>query len=132
VLRTVLTRVRGRAIVIMDSLSQITDEDRGQIVVAASNGGLAAGHAARDYACACVVLNDAGIGRDDAGIAGIKALDPHGIPAVAVSHESAEISDGMDMWDNGIVSYVNAVAAAAGFAVGDAVRPSVLRFAEQA
>ncbi|WP_039805430.1 hypothetical protein [Nocardia araoensis] len=129
-LRQVVHSVRDRRVVVMDSLSQATEADRDQVIVAASNGGAASGAAARQLGLGCVVLNDAGVGKDEAGIAGIIALDEVGIPAVAVGHLSAEISNGMDTWDNGVVSFVNETAKNAGFQVGDRVQQAVARFLE--
>ncbi|WP_330229584.1 hypothetical protein OHA40_26610 [Nocardia sp. NBC_00508] len=129
-LRKVVHSGRGRQVVVMDSLSQATEADRNHVIVAASNGGAASGTAARRLSLGCVVLNDAGIGKDGAGVAGITALDEVGIPAVAVSHMSAEISNGMDTWDNGVVSFVNETAQNAGFRIGERVSDAVLRFLE--
>lgn len=128
-LRKVVHTGPRRTVIVMDSLSQVEDADRDQIVVAASNGGAASGAAARRVGLGCVVLNDAGIGKDRAGIAGVVALDDVGIPALTVSHTSAEISNGIDTWENGVVSFVNETAARAGFAVGDRVRDAIMRFA---
>lgn len=109
----------------MDSMSQVEDVDSGQIVVAASNGGKESGRLAVLAGCACAVFNDAGVGKDRAGIAGLTAMDEAGIPGAAVSHTSAEISDGMDTWNNGILSHVNDAAAAAGLVAGMRVRDAV-------
>ncbi|WP_243636634.1 hypothetical protein [Rhodococcus sp. Eu-32] len=115
----------------MDSMSQIERSDRDQIVVAASNGGQESGRMAIATGCALAVMNDAGVGKDDAGIIGIVHMADAGIPGIAVDHDSAEISNGIDMWHNGIVSYVNAPAQEAGIRVGDDVRSSVAGFAER-
>ncbi|MGC0366284.1 hypothetical protein ABH922_004268 [Rhodococcus sp. 27YEA15] len=119
----------GREIVVMDSMSQIELGDRDRIVVAASNGGQESGRMAIATGCALAVMNDAGVGKDDAGIIGIVHMGEAGLAGVAVSHDSAEISNGMDMWHHGIISYVNGPAAAAGIRVGDDVHSSVVGFA---
>ncbi|PBC40800.1 hypothetical protein CJ178_03535 [Rhodococcus sp. ACPA4] len=119
----------GRAIVVMDSMSQIETADRDCIVVAASNGGQESGRMAIATGCALAVMNDAGVGKDHAGISGIIHMGEAGLAGVAVSHDSAEISNGMDMWHNGTISYVNGPAASAGIRVGDDVRTSVVGFA---
>lgn len=126
--RSVVHEQDGVTVVAMDSMSMCGEQDRGQVVVAASNGGLVSAEVAHAYGCRCVVLNDAGIGKDAAGIAGISAMDAHGIVAMAVGHHTAEISNGLDMWDNGVISHVNRAAAQAGFAVGQAVKTAVLAY----
>ncbi|WP_406036477.1 hypothetical protein OG799_18590 [Micromonospora sp. NBC_00898] len=127
-LRTVVYEAGGRKVVVMDSMSLVRPEDRDQVVVAASNGGMASGDAARAHGCACVVLNDAGFGKEDAGVAGLKAIDADGIPGVGVGHLSAEISDGLDTWENGVISYVNRAAERVGFVVGDRVEGAVVAY----
>jgi hypothetical protein len=126
-LRQVVGEIAGRRIVAMDSISIVTPEDRGQVVIAASNGGVASGVVARQYGCAFVALNDAGIGKDEAGIAGLSAIDAVAIPGVGVSHDSAEISNGLDTWENGVVTYVNATAARLGFRSGERLKDAVER-----
>jgi hypothetical protein len=126
VLRTTVLDRAGRRVVVLDSMSQVEDVDSGQIVIAASNGGKESGRLAVLAGCACAVFNDAGVGKDRAGIAGLVGMDRAGIPGAAVSHTSAEISDGMDTWRNGVLSHVNDAAQAAGLAVGMRVRDAVL------
>src|SRR3954453_11454623 len=69
-----------------------------------------------------VILNDAGIGMDEAGIAGIRALENFGMAGAAVSASTARIGDGRDCLENGQVSYVNAVAARLGCRIGESCR----------
>ncbi|GGM35594.1 hypothetical protein ACFFX1_52295 [Dactylosporangium sucinum] len=119
-------------VVLMDSMSYVSGDDRGHFVVAGSNGGPAAGRAGLRHGCLGVALNDAGIGKEASGITGIALLDEYGIIGVAVSHESAEISNAADMWDNGVVSHVNRTAAAAGFAEGDRLQDAILGYLRSA
>lgn len=105
-------------IVICDSITQLTAADRGRVVVSGSHGGLYAAYvAARDGARA-VILNDAGRGRDDAGIAGLDYLDELELAAAAVGHDTARIGDGADMMRRGVLTAVNRTAAALGCHVG--------------
>ena len=115
-------------VVAMDSVSIIGAEDVGHVIVAASNGGAASGMLALDFRCPAFFFNDAGIGKDEAGVVGIHMLDEAGVPAGVVGHRSARISDGVDTWENGVLSAVNRAAAAAGFAVGTPLKAAVLRF----
>ncbi|MEV4129898.1 hypothetical protein [Nocardia sp. NPDC049707] len=112
----------------MDSVSMLETADRGQIVVTGSNGGLASGRVASAFGVRFAVFSDAGIGTDRAGVLGLEYLDQVRIPAVAVSHDSAEISDGMDIWSNGIITVANQTAAALSIRSGTSVPEAVATF----
>ncbi|AKS31939.1 hypothetical protein [Mycolicibacterium goodii] len=122
---------KGVRIILLDSISQIEDSDRGAIVVAGSNGGRESGHVGVAAGCALVILNDAGIGKDRAGVAGLELLDQQHIPGATVSHMSAEISSGHDTWINGVVSVTNTRAAQLGIKPGDRVKEAVTALAER-
>lgn len=105
-------------ILLADTVTRLAREHAGRVVVTGSHGGLiAAGYAARSCVRAAA-FNDAGRGLDDAGIAGLAALDGIGIPAFAVAHTSARIGDAADSLAHGIVSACNAAATAFGVGVG--------------
>ena len=110
----------GTRVIGCDSASLIRDEDAGQIVVCASHGGLLAN--AKGYVLKApvygVVLNDAGRGKDDAGVARIFAAADMGVAAGAVAAASARIGDARSAWETGVISCVNDLAAKAGGAVG--------------
>ena len=61
-----------------------------------------------------VLYNDAGIGKDESGISRLPALDARGIAAATVSAISARIGDARSTYEDGIVSRINARAAAFG------------------
>jgi uncharacterized protein YunC (DUF1805 family) len=65
-----------------------------------------------------MIGNDAGKGLDNAGIAGLKVLEEHGIPAAAVSCMSATIGDGTSTYEEGEISAVNEAAKKLGITVG--------------
>ncbi len=58
------------------------------------------------------IFNDAGVGRDQAGIAGLDYLAALGVPAATIGHDSARIGDGADMMARGRITYANALAQA--------------------
>jgi hypothetical protein len=98
------------------------DECAGHVVVSGSYGGeYNAWHAAK-HGIRGVVLNDAGVGFNMAGIKGLAYLDRIGLPACTSDVMSCHIGDGEHMLDHGIISYVNESAAALGFAPGDSVK----------
>ena len=100
------------------TVTQLSARHAGAVVVAGSHGGTIAAAYAAAARVRAVVFNDAGRGRDDAGTAGLAALDALGIAACAVAHTSARIGDAADALAHGVVSAVNAAAAAAGVAAG--------------
>ncbi len=106
------------AVVLADTVTQLAAVHAGQVVVAGSHGGLIAAAYAAQARVRAIVLNDAGRGRDDAGVAGLAALDRVGIAACAVAHTSARIGDAADALAYGTVAMCNGVAAAAGVAEG--------------
>lgn len=120
----VLRTSRGR-VVIMDSITKVTPEDEGSIVIAASHGGASSGEFALEVSLALVVLNDAGIGKDDAGIAALAMLQNRGVPGATVGHDSARIGDSLDMWESGVISRVNAAADAIGVRPRQSLRDAV-------
>jgi hypothetical protein len=110
---------------ILDSVTHLTEAHRGLAALCASHGGLYAGYYAAKMAVGAVILNDAGIGRDCAGIAGIKLLDDLGTPAAAMSNRSARIGDGADGFARGRLSYVNPTAERLGLKVGQSCKEAM-------
>ena len=78
-----------------------------------SHGGLLGGRpeTALKYDVRGALYNDAGIGKDAAGVSRLPALDPRGIAAATVSAASARIGDARSTYEDGIISRVNAAAA---------------------
>jgi hypothetical protein len=115
---TTLAAARLPPVRAANSVTELGAADRGAVLVTGSHGGLIAAHLAASGGAHAAIFNDAGVGCDDAGIAGLRMLDGIGMAAAAVSHLSARIADGEDVLANGVVSHVNAVAAACGVRVG--------------
>ena len=112
-------------IVIMDSITKLTPEDASGMVVSASHGGASSGEFALEVPLKAVFFNDAGVGKDDAGIAALAMLQASGVAGGTVSHTSARIGDAQDMWDHGVVSHVNEHARALGIVPGQALGASL-------
>ena len=107
-----------------DSITEVDDDDAHAVVVTGSHGGVSAGAFALAVPLRAVVFNDAGIGKDDAGVAALAILQRAGVAAATVSHTSARIGDARDTWESGVVSRVNDLAGALGVAPGATVRSS--------
>jgi hypothetical protein len=104
--------------VVLDSVTHLKTEHRGRVALCASHGGIYTGHYAASMGLAAVVLNDAGIGRERAGVAGLEVLAELGVPAAAVSHRTARIGDGAHGATFGVISTVNGPAGERGLAPG--------------
>ena len=118
---------RPFALRVVDSITELGPQDAGCIAVSGSHGG----RSAAGYAAAArpflAVFNDAGVGRDDAGVAGLAMLDGEGIAACTVAHHTARIGDARSTLQDGIISRVNKQASALGIAVGLHCRQAIAR-----
>lgn len=106
-------------IVVADTITKLPEGALGGVVVSGSHGGRYPGYMAAAGGVRAVLLCDAGIGREEAGIGALPYLEMLGIAAAAVSHLSCRIGDTADMLARGRVSRFNAVAAAVGVQEGD-------------
>jgi hypothetical protein len=122
-----------RAIVLVDSASLVTAEDIGAIIVTGSHGGLIGGDPKKALRAEgfAAVFNDAGVGKDGAGIARLPALDDRGIPAFTVAASSARIGDARSTLLDGVISWVNLTAASQGVRTGQRAEEICLRWARQ-
>ena len=107
---------------VANSVTQLVLEDRGAVLVAGSHGGLIAAHLAARAGAHAAIFNDAGVGCENAGIAGLGLLAAIGMAAATVSHLSARIADGADTLAHGVISHANAPAAACGVHAGQRCR----------
>jgi hypothetical protein len=103
---------------VADTITKLSNEDRGLVIVAASHGGVYPGYIAAAGKCRGVILNDAGLGKDKSGIGSLGYLDNLAIAAATVGHETARIGDGADMIGHGRLTHVNRAAAVLGCQVG--------------
>lgn len=101
-------------ILLLDSVTRLDERHRGKVLVAGSHGGVYAAYLAALGQLRGVILNDAGVGKDQAGIGGLNYLDEAGIAAATISHLSARIGEGPDMMDRGVISHANKRAIALG------------------
>ncbi len=104
------TQINGVNITISDSITFLNENNTGDIVVCGSHGGVSAGHYAQKLHLKAVFFNDAGIGKNSAGVKSLESLSAAGIIACTVDCMSAEIFNGKDVLDNGIISVCNQLA----------------------
>lgn len=112
----------------MDSISYVDASDAGHIVISASHGGVSSARYASSQALAAVFFNDAGVGKDNAGIAALSLLK---VPAGTVSHLSARIGDVDDTWRNGVISHLNEAARRTGLKEGERLQDAVGRLLDR-
>ena len=103
---------------VVDSITELGPQDAGCLAVSGSHGGLSSARFALAAQPLLAVFNDAGIGRDGAGIAGLAWLQARGVAACTVSHLSARIGEAHSTLADGIISHCNAQAAALGVQAG--------------
>lgn len=114
---------------VLDSITKLAPEDAGRVVIAGSHGGSYAAYCAARGRVRAVVLNDAGVGWAQAGIAGLHDLQQWGVAAATADYRSCRIGDGADMARHGIISHVNDLAYALGCRPGMAVAQAAARLA---
>lgn len=108
--------------VLLDSINYLLPEHAGRVVVAGSHGGLYCAFKCLSCRVRGVILNDAGVGREAAGIASLDACEPHRLSVAAVDYRTARIGDAHDMFERGIISFCNASAQTVGIRPGMACR----------
>ena len=108
--KQIQTQINGVEITVADSITFLNANNAGDIVVCGSHGGVSAGHYAQKHRLKAVFFNDAGIGKNDAGIKSLDSLSGAGILACTVNCMSAEIFNGQDVLENGIISVCNQLA----------------------
>ncbi len=116
-----------RTLHLLDSIALITPEMADGVVVTGSHGGTsAAGFVlALTHKPHAVFFNDAGSGKDDAGITALGLMQEVGVIAAVYSHTSARIGDANDGWCNGTITRCNALAHEAGITSNQTVHQAV-------
>ncbi len=104
---------------VVDSITQLGPKDAGCLAVSGSHGGISSARYALAARPLLSVFNDAGVGKDAAGLAALSFLQSHGLAACTVSHQSARIGEASSTLKNGVVGHVNALAHAMGVSVGE-------------
>lgn len=100
------------------SITKLPADARGAVGVSGSHGGLYPGYLAAKAGLRAVILNDAGVGKDAAGIGALAYCEALGMAAAAVSHLSCRIGDADDMMARGVISHANRTAAGQGVGEG--------------
>jgi uncharacterized protein YunC (DUF1805 family) len=114
-------------IAVADSITKLGPEFRNRVLIAGSHGGRYCGYLAALGGLAGVILNDAGVGKDRAGIGCLEYLERLEVGAATVAHTSARIGDGADMRQRGTISHANNAARELGVEIGMSAEESATR-----
>ena len=112
---------------VVDSITQLGEGDAGCLGVSGSHGGISSARYALAARPLLSVFNDAGVGKDDAGLAALPFLQSHGLAACTVGHHSARIGEAQSTLDDGVISHVNALAQALGVQAGQSCSAVIKR-----
>lgn len=116
-----------KGIVLADTATKLGAHAEGGVIVTGSHGGSYAAYLTLKAHPRAVIHNDAGIGKDDAGIAVLALAQAIDVAAATTSHTSCRIGDAADMIARGRISHANGPAAALGLAPGMACREAAER-----
>jgi len=106
-------------IILLDSVSHIKKEHAHCVIVCGSHCGISAAEHSIPFKPLGIIFNDAGKGKDNAGIEGLKLLQEqkHPIPAATVCYMTARIGDGKDTYNSGQISEINEAAEKCGIKI---------------
>ena len=111
----------NRPLRLVDAITELRPgADTGCLAVSGSHGGISSAHYALAAQPMLAVFNDAGVGKDAAGLAALPFLQRHGIAACTVAHTSARIGEARSTLHDGVVSHCNAQALSLGIEPGQA------------
>jgi hypothetical protein len=126
-----LETARGR-IVAVDSAYDVRPENRDRdVVVNASYCGVLPARFLGEQAPRAAIGVDCAIGLDGAGIAGLWYLEALAIPAATADVATIELGDGIDLYETGVLSRLNAPAAACGVEAGMTAREAAALLLER-
>jgi hypothetical protein len=104
---------------VVDSITELGPQDAGCLAISGSHGGISSARYALAARPHLSIFNDAGVGKDEAGLAALPFLQSHGLAACTVAHDSARIGEAGSTLGEGVISHVNALAQALGVVVGE-------------
>jgi len=115
------------AVIAVPSVTKLPPEAAGAVVVGGSHGAVYAAYLSAMAGVRAAIHNDAGIGRDEAGVSGLAWAEAQGMAMAAVLGGSARIGDGEDMLRRGVISRANPLAASCGVAPGQSAADAAER-----
>ena len=107
-----------RVLKLVDSITELGPHDVGCIAVSGSHGGISSAQYALAARPFLSIFNDAGIGKDKAGLAALDFLQGHALAACTVSHSSACIGQANSTLQSGVINHCNLLARELGVDAG--------------
>ena len=128
-----IIKEQGKArLIIVDTTSDVHEGNNTDVIVTGSHSGQNSSEYLAHNNIKGTIGNDAGMGKNDAGIVGLKILEEHGIPAAAVASMSAKIGNGTSTYEQGKISAANGLAKELGITVGMPAREAADKMLEDA
>lgn len=116
---------------VVNSITQLGPQDAGCLAVSGSHGGISSARYALAARPRLTVFNDAGVGRDAAGLAALAFLQQQGLAACTVAHSSARIGEAASTLEDGMISHVNPLARQLGAVTGQPCKALVENLTKQ-
>ncbi len=105
----------------------VTRENQRDIILTGSHGGLVGNRPPTKYPVLAAFYNDAGVGKDQAGISRLPRLQEAGIIGAAVDAATARIGIGLETYECGVISHINPLAREAGIVPGMTAKEAAWR-----
>lgn len=122
---------RGR-IVAMDSAYDVDERNRGRdVCVNSSYCGVLPGRFIGEHLPRGAIGMDCAVGPEGSAIAGLWYLEALGVSAAVADVMTAHLGNGVHLYENGVISFFNQLAADCGVEVGMPVRDAALLLLEQ-
>ncbi len=113
---------RGR-ILVMDSMGYVDSKcDVSDVLVCGSHSARCSAALSARARPRGIIGHDGGLGKDNAGVSGLQLWQDLAIPGAATKASSARVGDGEDIWNRGVLSFVNDRAHEMGVRVGMTVQ----------
>ncbi len=109
------------SILVVSSVTKLPAAADGAVVVGGSHGAVYAAYLSAKSGARAAIHNDAGVGRDEAGISGLAWAEQRGMAMAVALASSARIGDGADMLKRGIIGRANSLAEGCGVRGGQSV-----------
>lgn len=125
--RVIHTAGNGRSIVCTDSIAYALPEDKNRnVLCTAGHTGRSVVGYFRDFRPWAFICSDGGVGKNNAGLSALEAVEPDGIPGASVSALSARMGDGQSTYFDGVISACNQPARDKGVRVGQSAKAAAL------
>lgn len=124
---SVATSDTGREIIVTDSIVFALPEDSNNVLVTAGHTGRSGAKFLLEVSPHGFICSDGGMSKNNAGIAGLKITDEHGLAGACCDAWSAPVGDAFKAYSEGRISACNQTARERGVAVGMTVQEAALK-----